>query len=90
MFRFKSSVPVSYDRQGVIYFTSRLFSELPPKEQEVIRQLCRDCGGAYSQALFEFVTTDAGAVRVCAQYNLSRSTLERAVRKYYERFPEVL
>ena len=28
MFRFKRSVPVSYDRQGYIYFTSRLYEEL--------------------------------------------------------------
>ena len=33
MFRFKKSVPVSYDRQGYIYFTSRLYEELPPRAQ---------------------------------------------------------
>ena len=59
MFRFKKSVPVSYDRQGYIYFTSRLYEELPPRAQQVIVNLCLECGGEYYQALFEFVTTDA-------------------------------
>ena len=56
MFRYKKSVPVSYERQG----------------------------------LFEFVTTDAGATAVCMKHFLSRSTLERAVRRYYESFPQNL
>ena len=90
MFRFKRSVPVSYERQGYIYFTSRLFAELPPKKQDVIRKLCRDCGGEYCQALFDFVTTNAGAVSVCEAHHLSRSTLERAARKYYKNFPKRL
>lgn len=88
MFRFKKSVPVSYDRQGYIYFASRLYKELPQKAQQAILNLCLECGGEYYQALFEFVTTDAGATNVCMQHHLSRSTLERAVRKYYERFPK--
>ena len=47
MFRFKKSVPVSYDRQGYIYFTSRLYEELPPRAQQVIVNLCLECGGEY-------------------------------------------
>ncbi len=89
MFRFKRSVPVSYDRQGFIYFASRLYRELPDQDREEIRRLCRECGGEYEQALLEFVTTDAGAVRVCAEHHLSRSTLERATRRYYKRFGQI-
>lgn len=87
MFRFKRSVPVSYDRQGYIYFKSRLYEELPQAEQQAIVNLCLECGGEYYQALFQFVTTDAGATSVCVQHHLSRSTLERVVRRYYEHFP---
>ena len=87
MFRFKRSVPVSYDRQWYIYFKSRLYEQLPPAEQQAIVNLCLECGGEYYRALFQFVTTDAGATNVCMQHHLSRSTLERAVRRYYERFP---
>ena len=37
-----------------------------------------------------YVTTDAGATAVCMKHFLSRSTLERAVRRYYESFPQNL
>ena len=90
MFRYKRSVAVSYDRQGLIYFLSKLYAELPGRKQEQILNLCLECGGEYYQALFEFVTTDAGATNVCMHHHLSRSTLERAVRKYYEQFPREL
>lgn len=83
MFRYKKSVPVSYDRQGYIYFKSRCFQELPEEEKHKIINLCLASGGEYHQALFEFVTTDAGATAVCMRHHLSRSTLERAVRAYY-------
>ena len=39
MFRFKKSVPVEYDRQGYIYFASRLHKELPADEQQRILNL---------------------------------------------------
>lgn len=90
MFRYKKAVPVSYDRQGYIYFRSRLFRELSQTRQQRILDLCQRAGGEYAQALLEFVTQDTGAERVCIRHNLSRSTLERAVRRYYELFPRDL
>ena len=90
MFRYKRSLPVSYERQGYIYFASLLYAEMPERAQRTILDLCRRCGGEYSRALFEFVTTDAGATAVCARHYLSPSTLERIVRRYYERFPRKL
>lgn len=90
MFRFKKSIKVPYDRQGYIYFLSRSYQSLPTRRQEKIRELCREYGGEYSKALFEFVTTDAGATAVCQRNHLSQSTLERVVKKYYEGFPKKL
>jgi len=86
MFRFKRSVPVNYNRQGYIYFTSRLFRELPQERRKEIVELCRESGGEYSAALLEFVTTDATTTAICLKYNISHSTLERAVRRYYINF----
>lgn len=90
MFRYKKRVPVSYERQGYIYFASRLYRELTEEQQRKLLNLCLQCGGEHYQALFEFVTTDAGATAVCMKHFLSRSTLERAVRRYYESFPQNL
>lgn len=88
MFRFKKSVPVEYDLQGYIYFTSRLYKQLDQEQQNRILGLCRSAGGEYCQALFEFVTSDVGATAVCRRHFLSQSTLERIVRKYYTLFAE--
>lgn len=90
MFRYKKSIPVDYEAQGYIYFVSRRFQDLPRRAQEKIRALCREAGGEYAEALFEFVTTDAGASAVCRKHYLSESTLERAVRKYYLAFAQSL
>ena len=88
MFRFKSGVKVGYNRQGYIYFTSRLYKDLPEEDQRVILNLCLEHGGESYQALFEFVTTDATATAVCMKHCLSKSTLHRMVRRYYEDFPK--
>lgn len=86
MFRYKKGIRVSYARQGYIYFTSLLYPELTEAERERIRKICRKAGGEYAGALLEFVTTEAGADKVCRKHYLSRSTLYRAVRRYYETF----
>ena len=90
MFRFKKSLEVEYARQGYIYFASRCYEQLSPGQQRKITDLCLRAGGEYHAALFEFVTTDAGATAVCMRHHLSQSTLERAVRRYYEQFPRWL
>ena len=52
MFRYKKSIPVSYERQGYIYFTSLLYWELPKRTQEKILNLCIAAGKENYQALF--------------------------------------
>lgn len=90
VFRFKKGINVEYDLQGYIYFTSRRFGRLPAAQQKRIRGLIREAAPGYEAALLEFVTTDSGATAVCMKHNLSASTLERMVRRYYERFGETL
>ena len=90
MFRYKRGVNVDYDRQGYIYFLSRRFNELSPAGQEKIRTLCRLYGGDHSGALFEFVTTDATATAIALTHYISKETLYRAVKRYYENFPKKL
>ena len=68
-------------------YSFQLLRELPEGAQRKILNLCLETGGEYYQALFEFVTTDAGAQAVCLRHHLSPSVLERAVWRYYEAFP---
>ena len=87
-FRYKKSIELDYDQQGYVYFTSRRYLHLPQKEKEKILNLCMEVGGEYYRALFDFVTSDMGAVEVCGKHYLSASTLERLVQKYYITFTE--
>ena len=88
MFRYKRGVRASYNRQGYIYFVSRQYRELTLEAQQKILNLCIQCGGEYYQALFEFVTTEATATELSLRHYISRETLYRLVRKYYESFPK--
>ena len=90
MFRYRSGIKVDYDRQGYIYFISRLFDDLSYRDKEKIRKLCEKCAGEEAPALLEYVTTDASATAICIKHYVSKSNLYRAVRKYYENFPDKL
>ena len=90
MFRHQKSIPLSYERQGYIYFTSRMYAELPERRRRKIRELCTEHGDEYADALLEFMTTDQGETEICMRYNLSQSTLRRAKRRCYEGFAGTL
>lgn len=90
MFRYKRGIKEGYDRQGYIYFTSRQYKAMSKEDREKIRQLCIQSGGEHYRELLEFVTTDATATAIGMKYCISKATLYRAVRKYYESFPDKL
>lgn len=90
MFRFKRSVKATYNQQGFIYFYSKRFAELTPVEQKMIKTVCHKAGGEHYNAVLEAVTTERSATAVCMRHNLSESTLERAVRRYYALFSEYM
>ena len=87
MFKFKPGINVSYERQGYIYFKSLSYATLPKSEKEAIDELCQRVSGEYKDALFKFVTTDISATKICMENYLSKATLYRLVKRYYEEFP---
>lgn len=90
-FRYKPSIPVSYERQGYIYFKSIRYLDLPKREKIRIRQLCTEVCRYNRDALFEHVTTGKSVKDVCAKYHIaSPTTLYRALRLYYQNFPKDL
>ena len=88
MFKYKRGIDADYSRQGYIYFLSRRYDELAPDCQEKVRELCMLHGGEHWLALFEFVTTDKSYTEITLANYISKDTLYRAVKKYYENFPE--
>lgn len=83
MYRFKRGIPVSYDRQGYIYFLCKRYKRLGKAERALIRECAEDAGGMYKDAIVEFVTGSKGAVAICDKFYISESTLERAVKRFY-------
>lgn len=90
-FRYKRGIPVSYEWQGYVYFKSLRYSELPESEQMRIRRLCLEVCKFNHDALLEHVTTGASVKDVCAKHHIaSPTTIYRALRRYYLRFPQDL
>jgi transposase-like protein len=85
-FRYWKSLGVSYERQGLAYFTSRTYRDQPKRVRDRIDYLCLECGGKYADALKTYVTTDAGIAAVCRRFFVSENTLRRAARRYYRAF----
>lgn len=90
MYRYKKSVPVDYDTQAYIYYKSLMYRKLPKKDRELIGRLCEAAGGEHAAALLDFVTTKKDATYICREHYISRSTLERVVRKYYVAYARIL
>lgn len=90
MFRPKTSLPISYEQQGYIYFTSKKYKTLPRDKRRRIDELCLEAGGEHHKALFEYVTTDASVTKICLEHPIAPDTLHRVVRRYYMIFPKVL
>lgn len=91
MFRYKPSIPVSYERQGYIYFKSLTYPEMTAQDQKRIRALCERSAGHLSKALLEYVTTGDSAKAVCHRhYIASVTSIYRALKRYYVQFPDDL
>lgn len=84
-FRYRPSIRLPYERQGLIYFVSRNYEGQSQRIREKIEQSCKAAAGENWRALFRYVTTDVGMVNVCQEFHVSESTLFRAVQKYYRR-----
>ena len=52
MFKKMRGCPLSYDKQGYIYFLCKNYSSLPQPTQDKIKRLCDDVAAEYSSALF--------------------------------------
>ena len=84
-FKKRRGVKLSYDVQGLIYFTAKTYTRQPLKVQERIVRLCERAGGDNAEALFEFLTTHTPVQQILMRYHIgSQTTLDRAVRRYFE------
>ena len=86
-FKLKKSIPLSYDRQGYVYFACRNYSQLPVQMRRQIDRLIETVGGVYADALRAFMIQGESASAVEARYHCSYAQVYRVVKEFYMRFP---
>lgn len=87
MFRKLRGVDVDVVRQGLIFFTCLDYKRQPKKIRDKIDRLCDKCGGGYSAALKDLVTTppwEMGVTCCAMRHHVSESTLYRIRKAFYE------
>lgn len=62
------------------------YDDRPKWEQKKIERLCDMCGGGYSAALFEAMTTEKSIPKISMQYFVSETVLYDIRKKFYERW----
>lgn len=85
-FRYRPGLGIPYDRQGLVYFTSRTYDDQPPRVRRKIDNLCRAAAGEHWRALFDYAVNGDNAVAVSRRHHIGENTLYRAVRRYYQLF----
>ncbi len=84
MFRKKRGINLSYPMQGFICFSCLTYDAQPKNVKEKIKKLCQNVGGAHSEALFEFVTTEKSVTEISLKYYISETLLYNLRKKFYE------
>ena len=83
-FRKLRGVRLPEEKQGLIRYTCLNFSSQPEWMREKIQRLCEECGGAYSAALLEVMTTRRSMTEISLRHFVDESTLYRARKRFYE------
>jgi len=86
MFRELKSVPLSYKRQGYIFFLCQNYAYLENRVQNRISQLCLEITGEYYQALFKFLTSDPDEIpawRIAQDYYIPVNRLYKLRKQFF-------
>ena len=85
--RFRKSIPLPRERQFFIMGVSQDYRNQPEKVRGRIDALCRACCPGHAEAFRRYVTSEDPATAVIMEWFIaSNTTLDRAVRKYFEAF----
>ena len=85
MFKKRRGIKLSYNKQGLIYFTCMNYNDMPKHIQDKILRLCEEVGKEHSETLFAVVTDSNKSIRSLALENhISETQLYYYRRKFYE------
>ena len=85
-FRKLRGVRLPEEKQGLIRYTCLNFATRPAWMKEKITRLCDECGGEYSRALFEVMTTRRSMTEIALRHCVSESVLYNRRKLFYESF----
>ena len=77
-------VKMPEEKQGLIRYTCLNFRDANDRTKKKIERLCDTCGGAYSHALFEVMTTRRSITAIGLDHAVSESVLYRMRKAFYE------
>lgn len=85
MFKKKRGIRLSYNKQGLIYFTCLDIKNQPKEIQDKILNLCIKIGGIHYKALYTLLTDDTKNVHsVAMEHHISETQLYFYRKKFYE------
>jgi hypothetical protein len=85
MFKKRRGIKLSYNKQGLIYFTCMNVADMPEHIQEKIKRLCEDVGKEHSEVLYKVVTDSNKSIRSLAlEHHISETQLYYYRKKFYE------
>lgn len=85
MFKKRRGIKLSYNKQGLIYFTCMNYKDMPDDVLKKIKRLCDEVGEEHARVLFEVMTNSNKSIRALAlEYHISEMSLYRYRKKFYE------
>lgn len=85
-FKYMRAVPLSYEQQGMVWFTCQTYRRQPQEVQAKIRAICTRIGGGDGmkrKAILTYMTTRASWRECCDRFFISDATLDRLRRAFY-------
>ena len=85
MFKKRRGIKLSYNKQGLIYFTCVNYDDMPQHTQDKILKLCEDIGKEHAEVLYKVVTDSNKSIRsLSMEYHISETQLYYYRKKFYE------
>lgn len=83
-FRKMRGIKLSYEKQGIIYFTLQNIREQPMETRNKVKALCDHIAGADSEALHVFLTSNTDTVQsVSLKHYISERKLYQLRKEFY-------
>ena len=83
-FKKRRSINLSYNKQGLIYFTCINYGDQPEHIRRKIYELCEEVGGEYSKALFTLLTRSKSVLQISLEFYVSETKLYMLRKQFYE------